>query len=132
MQASDAERLRVALALAIAASPGLNDVWIRDGALLDDDSLELVAKHAIAAGKRIWIERVGTKDPGVIVIKDGQVIHQRGPNTGSFWNGTLSAGATGALSLAGSAGLAKSFSVKMTGLPFASATAAPMNGSMNT
>jgi len=72
-QASGAERLRVALALAIAASPGLNDVWIRDGALLDDDSLELVAKHAAAAGKRIWIERVGERDPGVIVIQDGQV-----------------------------------------------------------
>lgn len=73
-QASDAERWRVALALAIAASPGLNDVWIRDGALLDDDSLELVAKHAAAAGKRVWIERVGTKDPGAIVIQDGQVV----------------------------------------------------------
>lgn len=72
-QGSDAEKWRVALALAIAASPGLNDVWIRDGALLDDDSLDLVAKHAHAAGKRIWIERVGTKDPGVIVIQDGQV-----------------------------------------------------------
>jgi hypothetical protein len=38
-------------------------VWIRDGALLDEDSLELVAKHAGGAGKRVWIERVGTKDP---------------------------------------------------------------------
>lgn len=73
-QASDAERLRVALALAIAGSPQLGDVWIHDGALLDDDSLELVAKHAAAAGKRIWIERVGTKDPGVIVIQDGTVV----------------------------------------------------------
>lgn len=73
-QASASERLRVALALAIAGSPGLNDVWIHDGALLDEESLELVAKHAAAAGKRVWIERVGTKDPGVIVIKDGEVI----------------------------------------------------------
>lgn len=72
-QASASERLRVALALAIAGSPGLNDVWIRDGALLDEDALELIAKHAAAAGKRCWIERVGTRDPGVIVIHDGQV-----------------------------------------------------------
>lgn len=72
-QASDAEKWRTALGLAITASPGLNDVWIRDGALLDDESLEQVAKHAAAAGKRVWIERVGTKDPGVIVIQDGQV-----------------------------------------------------------
>jgi DNA repair exonuclease SbcCD ATPase subunit len=73
-QASASEQLRVALALAIAGSPGLHDVWIRDGALLDDESLDLVAKHAAAAGKRVWIERVGTKDPGVIVIQDGQVV----------------------------------------------------------
>lgn len=72
-QASGAERLRVALALAIAASPALHDVWIRDGALLDEEHLELVAKQAAAAGKRVWIERVGTRDPGVIVIQDGQV-----------------------------------------------------------
>lgn len=72
-QASDAERWRVALALAIAASPGLDDVWIRDGALLDEESLELVAKHAEAAGKRLWIERVGTRDPGAIIIHDGKV-----------------------------------------------------------
>lgn len=72
-QASDAEQWRVALALAIAGSPDLDDVWIRDGALLDDESLELVAKQALAAGKRPWIERVSDRDPGVIVIDDGTV-----------------------------------------------------------
>lgn len=72
-QASGAEKFRVALALACAASPGLSDVWIRDAALLDDESLALVEKHAIETGRRVWIERVGTKDPGVIVISDGQV-----------------------------------------------------------
>lgn len=72
-QASGAERYRVALSLAIAASPGLDDVWIRDGALFDEDSLEAVAAHATAAGKRLWVERVGTRDPGVIVIADGKV-----------------------------------------------------------
>lgn len=76
-QASGAEKLRVALAIAIACSPGLDDVWIRDGALLDDESLELVAEQALAAGKRPWIERVGTRDPGVIVIQDGRVVTAR-------------------------------------------------------
>lgn len=72
-QAAASEQWRVALALAIAGSPALNDVWIRDGAVLDDDALELVAMTAAAAGKRVWVERVGTKDAGAIVIQDGQV-----------------------------------------------------------
>lgn len=72
-QASASEQLRVALALAIAGSPGLHDVWVRDGALFDEDALEELAKLAAAAGKRVWVERVGTRDPGVIVIQDGEV-----------------------------------------------------------
>lgn len=73
-QASGAERFRVALALAIAASPGLDDVWVRDAALLDDEMLALVAEQCAATGKRAWLERVGTSDPGVIVISDGRVV----------------------------------------------------------
>lgn len=73
-QASGAEKLRVALALAIAASPGLADVWIRDGALLDDESLALVKAHAKSTGNCVWIERVGTADDDVIVIADGKVV----------------------------------------------------------
>lgn len=73
-QASGAERLRVAVALAIAARPELQDVWVRDGALLDDESLLALERQAAAAGVRVWVERVGTRDPGVIVIRDGQVI----------------------------------------------------------
>jgi DNA repair ATPase RecN len=73
VQSSGAEKLRVAMALAMAMSSGLDDVLIRDAALLDDDSLKLVGELAEAAGKRAWLERVGTRDPGVIVIKDGEV-----------------------------------------------------------
>jgi recombinational DNA repair ATPase RecF len=72
-QASRAEQLRVALALAMSASPGLDDVWIRDGALFDEDALAAIAEQAAAAGKRCWIERVSDRDPGVIVIQDGRV-----------------------------------------------------------
>ncbi len=73
-QASGAEQWRVALAIAIAASPELEDVWIKDGAHLDDDSLALVSSAAEASGRRVWIERVGTRDPGAIIISDGQVV----------------------------------------------------------
>lgn len=72
-QASGAERMRVALALAIAGSPGLDDIWVRDAALLDEESVALVAEQAKLAGKTVWLERVGTSDPGVIVISNGRV-----------------------------------------------------------
>lgn len=70
-QASGAEKLRVALALAIAASPKLADVWIRDGALLDDESMALIAEHVKRTGNCAWIERVGVSDEGVVIIQDG-------------------------------------------------------------
>jgi DNA repair exonuclease SbcCD ATPase subunit len=73
-QAAMSEQIRVALALAIAGSPGLDDVWVKQGESLDEESLDLIAQFAAAAGKRLWIERVGTRDPGVIVIHDGQVV----------------------------------------------------------
>jgi len=72
-QASGAEKLRVALALAVAANPGLNDVWVRDAAVLDEDSLALVKAHAESTGTRYWLERVGNADPGAIIIHDGRV-----------------------------------------------------------
>lgn len=72
-QAAASDQIRVALALAIAGSAGLDDICVRDGALLDDESLKLIAEHAERAGKRLWVERVGTADPGAIVIQDGQI-----------------------------------------------------------
>lgn len=72
-QASGAEQLRVALALAIAASPNLRDVWVRDGSLLDEESLATLAAEAEAIGTRVWVERVGDRDPGAIVIHDGRL-----------------------------------------------------------
>lgn len=80
-QASGAERLRVALALAIATRPGLQDVWIRDGALLGDASLAAVAEYAQERGVRVWIERVGTRDAGALIIEDGELaaVDEAGP-----------------------------------------------------
>lgn len=73
-QASGAEQHRVALALAMAVNPQLRDIWIRDGALFDDESLAAVAELAEAKDVRVWIERVGARDPGAIIIHDGQIL----------------------------------------------------------
>lgn len=84
-QASGAEKQRVALALAIAANPNLRDVWIRDGALLDEHSLKLITDVAAAASVRVWIERVGTQDQGAIIIHDGRVVEPPPPTQGTLF-----------------------------------------------
>jgi len=73
-QASGAERLRASIAIAWALSPELCDVWVEDGALLDENSLELVRQYAIDSGLRIWVERVGENDKGAIIMRDGEVV----------------------------------------------------------
>ncbi len=72
--ASGAERMCVAIAVAAAAQPQLRDVWIRDAAILDDDTMAEVARMAKETGIRPWLERVLTRDAGVIEIRDGRVV----------------------------------------------------------
>ena len=71
-QASGAEQLRVSLAMGIALNPKLRVLLIRDGSLLDAESLAIVAEMAQAAGAQVWLERVG-KGAGGVVIEDGEV-----------------------------------------------------------
>lgn len=72
-QASGAQRIRVALGLAAASARDLREIWIKDGALLDEDSLAAIEAFAIARDMRVWIERVGEADTDAIVIRDGMV-----------------------------------------------------------
>lgn len=73
-QASQAERLRCALAIAMRQSPRFRDIWVRDGALLDDDGIEIVRQVAAAQDCRVWLEVVGDDEPGAIVIRDGRLV----------------------------------------------------------
>ena len=72
-QISDGERIKASVAIAMALQPGLRDIIIRDGALLDEDNLAGIAAQAETAGYRLWVERVGTGDAGALVFVDGQV-----------------------------------------------------------
>jgi DNA repair exonuclease SbcCD ATPase subunit len=72
-QASSAEQTRVAVAIGLALNPDLPVVLIRDGSLLDDDSLAEVAKQAEAAGAQVWLERVGKGAECSVIIEDGEV-----------------------------------------------------------
>jgi len=70
-QASNAEQLRAALAIAMAMSPSIQDIWVKDGSLLDEGSLELVREIATEHGYRVWLERVGERDADAIIIREG-------------------------------------------------------------
>jgi DNA repair exonuclease SbcCD ATPase subunit len=73
-QASSAEQLRISTALAMAANPEVKVVLIREGSLLDEDGLRLVAEMATEKGYQVWVEKVDSSRAMGVVIEDGQVI----------------------------------------------------------
>lgn len=72
-QASDAEKLRVSVAMGLALNPKLKVILVRDGSLLDDKSLALVDKMADEADAQVWIERVGEGKECTVIIEAGHV-----------------------------------------------------------
>jgi DNA repair exonuclease SbcCD ATPase subunit len=72
-QASSAEKLRVSLAIGAALNPTLRVMTDRNGSLLDDRSMAIVRQFATEHDMQLWLERVGGRDPGAIIIEDGQV-----------------------------------------------------------
>lgn len=72
-QASDAEQLRISVAIAMAANPKLRVLRIRDGSLLDENSLQIIAEMADAKDYQVWIERVDTSGKVGVVMEDGCV-----------------------------------------------------------
>lgn len=76
-QASSAEQWQVAIAMGIARNPELRLFWVKDGSLLDDESLALLAAEVEKADAQVIIESVSHdgKDSGVgIFISDGEVV----------------------------------------------------------
>lgn len=71
--ASDAEKLRVSVAIGLALNPKLKVLLVRDGSLLDADSLAAVRDMAEKAGAQVWIERVGRDEATSVVIEDGEI-----------------------------------------------------------
>lgn len=72
-QASRAEQLRTATAISLAMNPKLPIVWIRDGSLLDDDSLAIVQEQAEKYDGYVIVETVRAIGSDAIVIEDGRV-----------------------------------------------------------
>lgn len=75
-QASSAEQLRVSVAIGLALNPKLRVLLIRDGSLLDEDGLKLLAELAEESDGQIWLERVSTDGEVSVVIEDGMISAQ--------------------------------------------------------
>lgn len=76
-QASSAEQLRASIAIGAALNPKLAVMLVRDGALLDRSSLELLSEMADAAGIQLLVERVGEGDRMGVVIEDGAIVEAK-------------------------------------------------------
>jgi hypothetical protein len=73
-QASDAEKLRVSVAIGIALNPTLKVLLVRNGSLLDDESLALLTELAIEADAQVWLECVSTDATKMtLIIENGEV-----------------------------------------------------------
>lgn len=72
-QASTAEQIRVGLAIGAALNPKLRVVLIRDGSLLDADSMSLVEQWANENNMLVIMERVAMPGAVGVVIEDGMV-----------------------------------------------------------
>jgi len=72
-QASDAEQLRASIALAMASNPKLKVIRVRDGSLLDDDSMKILSEMADAHDFQVWVERVDGSGKIGFVLEDGHL-----------------------------------------------------------
>lgn len=73
-QASEAQKIRIGLAIGAAANPKLRVCIIRDGSLLDEDSMKMIAEMAEKLDLQVWVERVQDASAQAIQIVEGSNI----------------------------------------------------------
>lgn len=71
--ASGAQQLRAATAIAMALNPKLRVILIRDGSLLDSESMKALGEIAAANSFQVFVERVTDGEGTGIIIEDGRV-----------------------------------------------------------
>lgn len=69
--ASESEKLRVSVAIAMAANPQLRVIRVKEGSLLDDAGLKLLSDLAESGDYQVWVERVDTSGKVGVVMEDG-------------------------------------------------------------
>lgn len=80
-QASAAEGLEAAVCIAIAMSPKVRVILIRDGSLLDSEAMAKLAALAIDHDVQFWIEMMDESGERGIVLEDGEISHAADPDT---------------------------------------------------
>lgn len=73
-QAGTAEQLRVSVAIGLALNPTLKVILIKNGNVLDEESLAAITQQAEIADAQLWMEWVSSSPDGVsVMIEDGSV-----------------------------------------------------------
>ncbi len=72
-QGSRAERIKVSIAMGCALNKNLKVLLIRDGSVLDDESMKVIAQIAEDEDFQFWIEMARGFSSDAIVIEDGEV-----------------------------------------------------------
>lgn len=72
-QASTAEQIRVSVAMGAALNPKLRVMIIRDGALIDKRSMQLLQELVVEHNLQLFIEIAGEGEGCQIVIEDGRL-----------------------------------------------------------
>lgn len=73
-QASQAEQIKIGLAIAESLNPELQIVLIKDGSLLDKTSMKIIRDFAKQKDCQIWVERVEPDSEDAIIIEDGGIV----------------------------------------------------------
>lgn len=72
-QESSSRQLKVSIAMGMALNPKLKVLLVKDGGLLDKNSIKEVEKIVKEKDYQLWLEKVGNGGKAAIVIEDGTV-----------------------------------------------------------
>jgi len=73
-QVSSSVQLHISIAIGLALNPTLKVLLIRNGNLLDEDNMKVVAQQAEEAGAQVWMEYVTSSKEGMaVMLEDGHL-----------------------------------------------------------
>ncbi len=73
-QCSSSQQIKISVAMGLAMNPKLRVILIREGSLLDEKNLAMVAKMAEKADAQIWVEKVSKGPECTVILEEGSVV----------------------------------------------------------